>query len=303
MIRIGIIGQSEGNGHHFSFSAIINGYDAVNFSKSNWPVIHQYLSKRNINEFGFEGVRVTHAWTQFPDITQILCAACNIKHPCSSPSEMIGQVDAVIIARDDWESHITLAIPFLRAGLTVFIDKPLSFSSEELKVFYPYLISGKLMSCSGLRYAKELDEVRDGSVEIGDIIMINATVLNGLEKYGIHMLEAVAGLNSAWGLPCEAERLRSDMDSFSLTLSGGQLFILNCLGPIGKTFHLSLFGDRGHYHVDLHDNFSAFRRTIGHFISMIKTNIPPIPPDEVLHRMRLINSLVNIQPGKKVKLN
>ncbi len=303
MIRIGIIGYSEGNGHPFSFSAIINGFDSANFSKANWPVIHQYLSKRNIDEFGFEDVRVTHAWTQFPDITKNLCDACNIDHPCSSPSEMIGKVDAVIVARDDWESHASLAMPFLQSGIPVFIDKPLTLNSEELKIFYPYLIAGMLMSCSGLRYAKELDGVRDGSVKIGAIKMINAAVLNGLEKYGIHMLEAVAGLNSAWGLPCEVERLRSDWDSFSLTLSGGQLFILNCLGSVGKTFHLSLFGDQGHYHVDLHDNFSAFRRTIGHFISMVRTNVPPIPPDEVLHRMQLIRTLVNIRPGKVVKLN
>ena len=302
MIRIGVIGQSDGNGHPFSFSAIINGFDDNNFYKTNWPVIHQYLQKRSVDEFGFESANVTHAWTQFPDTTQKLCAACNIPNPCSSPDEMIDAVDAVIIARDDWDSHAPLAIPFLRAGLSVFIDKPLTLNSKELEIFYPYLIAGKLMSCSGLRYAKELDAIRDGAVEIGDIKLIHAAVLNGLEKYGIHMLEAVASLNDAWGFPCEGERMKSNHDAFALTLSGGQLFILNCLGTVGKTFRLSLFGDAGHYHANLHDNFSAFHRTIGHFISMIKTGSPPISPDEVVHRMRLINSLVKMQPGKAVKL-
>lgn len=35
MKKIGILGVSEGNGHPYSFSAIINGYDDENFKKQN----------------------------------------------------------------------------------------------------------------------------------------------------------------------------------------------------------------------------------------------------------------------------
>ncbi len=73
---------------------------------------------------------------------------------------MLGNVDAVIIARDDHETHLELARPFLEAGLPVFVDKPLSLDLEALRFFRPYLEAGKLMSCSGMRYARELDELR-----------------------------------------------------------------------------------------------------------------------------------------------
>lgn len=47
MIKVGIIGlHNKDNGHPFSFSAIINGYDKKNFKSSPYKVILDYLEKR-----------------------------------------------------------------------------------------------------------------------------------------------------------------------------------------------------------------------------------------------------------------
>ena len=129
-----------------------------------------------------------------------LCAACRIETACGDVSEMLGVIDALIIARDDWESHADLALPFLRSGISVFVDKPLTLNAAELDAFVPFLRSGKLMSCSGLRYAAELDSMRVREPETGPVRLISGTVLNGLEKYGIHLFEAVASLNRAFAV-------------------------------------------------------------------------------------------------------
>jgi hypothetical protein len=146
------------------------------------------------------------------------------------------------------------------------------------------------MSCSGLRYAAELDGLRTPKAQwdIGRPRLIEATVLNGIEKYGIHMIEAIASLDPAWGRPVSVDRLDVPHDAWVIQLADDTPFILNCLGAVGKTFHLSLFGDRGHRHFDLHDNFSAFRRTLERFFAMVETRVPPIDPDETLRLMALI---------------
>ena len=46
VMRVGMIGFSEGNGHPYSFSAIVNGYDKAAFDLSGWEVISGYLQKR-----------------------------------------------------------------------------------------------------------------------------------------------------------------------------------------------------------------------------------------------------------------
>ncbi len=302
VIHTGIIGFSEGNGHPFSFSAIVNGYDDAGFAAAGWPVIHDYLRQQPANRFGIGDARVTHAWTQDAALTAKLCAACRIENACADISEMLEAVDALIVARDDWESHAEFALPFLHRGIPVFVDKPLTLDADELAAFIPYLENGKLMSCSGLRYAAEIDPLRVPEPEIGSIRLVAGAVLNGPEKYGIHLIEAVASLGGAFARPVAVTRIEAPHDSFLLRFENGVPFHLDCLGNVGKTFHLSVFGDRGHCHFDLHDNFSAFRRTLGHFFAMVQSSVPSIEPAETVLIMRLLSQARALAPGCTARL-
>lgn len=303
VIRTGIIGFSEGNGHPFSFSAIVNGYDDSAFAKAGWPVIHDYLRRQPADRFGLGDVGVTHAWTQDPALTARLCAACRIENACADVSELLEAVDALIVARDDWESHAEFAMPFLRRGIPVFVDKPLTLDADELAAFIPYLENGKLMSCSGLRYAAEIDPLRVPEPATGPIRLVAGAVLNGPEKYGIHLIEAVASLGGAFARPVAITRLEAPHDSFLLRFENGVPFHLDCLGNVGKTFHLSVFGDLSHCHFDLHDNFSAFRRTLEHFFAMAQTGVPSIEPAETVLIMRLLTQARALAPGSTARLD
>jgi len=302
--RVGTIGLSEGNGHPFSFSAIVNGYDDAGFAAAGWPVIHRYLQAQPPEQFGFDGFRVTHAWTQDAELTGKLCRACRIDHACSTVEEMVSEVDAVLIARDDWETHYGLARPFLEAGKHVFVDKPLTLDEKELDRLTPYLESARLMSTSGLRFARELDPLRSGGLgaQLGRVKLIQGTVLNGLDKYGIHLVEAVAGLGEGLDRPQAITRLKAEHDSFVLEFASGTQFTLNCLGAVGKTFHLSFFGEKGHAHFDLHDNFAAFRRTVGSFFKMVESGRPSIAPSETLRVMGLIGRGRRLKPGQTAEI-
>ena len=65
----------------------------------------------------------------------MLCNACKIANPLKNLNEMIGNVDGVVIARDEWKSHKKLASIFLEKKIPVFIDKPLTLSIKDLKYF------------------------------------------------------------------------------------------------------------------------------------------------------------------------
>lgn len=290
MIRIGIIGLSEGNGHPFSFSAIANGYDDAAFARAGWPVIRDYLRVRPPADFGIGDARVTHAWTQDPELTRRLCAACAIANPCATPEEMATGVDAVIVARDDWQTHRAFAAPFLERGLPVLVDKPLSLRAEELAWFAPHLRAGRLMSTSGLRYARELDPLRAprDAWPVGEPRLVNATVLNDLARYGVHMLDALGGIGLAPGRDPAISRLDLQHEAVVIRPREGPPVVLNCLGAVAKTFRIDLFGSDGHMHFDLHDNFSAFRRLLATFVAMVETREPPIDPEETLAILGLI---------------
>jgi predicted dehydrogenase len=282
----GIIGLSEGNGHPFSFGSIINGYSPEGLAASGWPGIYEYVRRRNPSEFGLDGWKITHAWTQDPESTKKLCAACRIPHGVNDYKEFIGNVDAVIIARDDYENHFQMARPFLEAGLPVFVDKPLSLDVSELRIYKPYLEKGQLMSCSGMRYARELDEPRADLAAYGQLKLIRGAIVLSWEKYGVHLLEAILAITPAH--PVSVRMLPAEHASAIVKLDDGVLIQIDALGECARTFHIELFGTERTGAFDITDNFSMFRRMLWQFAESIRTGQPAIPPDRTLEIMRVL---------------
>ena len=285
-VKLGVIGINEGNGHPFSFSAIINGYDPEGMKNSGWDVIYNYLITRHASEFGFDNVEVTHAWTQDAEQTRKLARASRIPNTVVAVEAMLEHVDGVIIARDDHETHYSLARPFLESGKFVFIDKPLSLDAKELRYFEPYLRGGRLMSCAGGRYARELDEIRAKVNAFGDMKLIRGAVVNGLEKYGVHMLDGIFGVTGfhvksvfCFQAKHASMRIRNTDDS---------VIYIDALGTSSKTLQFDFWSDTDRFHAEANDNFSMFRRLLADFVKMIRTGKPTIEPELVLNTMKVL---------------
>ena len=299
---VGLLGLSEGNGHPFSFAAILNGYDDAGLAASGWPGIYEYVRRRDPSEFGAGELHVTHAWTQDPAATEKLCAACRIPHRAGSPEELVGQVAAVILARDDHENHWTFARPFLEAGLPVFVDKPLTLRPEELRLFRPYLEQGKLMSASGLRFAKELDEPRANLGAYGTLKLVRGAVLFDWERYGVHILEGILGLLP--GRPAAIVPHRAAHASLALEMDDGTLVLLDALGEAPKIFRIDLCGTRRISSHEIEDNFSMFRRMLWHFSEMVRTGSPQVAPERTLDVMRVLIAGVRARvEGRRITID
>lgn len=285
-IKLGMVGINEGNGHPFSFSAIINGYDDAGMKASGWDVIYDYLQTRTATDFGFEEVYVTHAWTQDPEQTKILARASKIPNVVVEIGDMVDEVDGVIIARDDFETHFPLAQPFLEKGKFVFIDKPLSLDVEELRYFRKFLERGQLMSCAGGRYARELDELRQDIDNFGEMKLIRGTVVNGMAKYGVHMLD---GIFSVTGFHVKSVNcIQAKHSSAMIRNTDGSLIYIDALGPAPKTLQFDFWSDKKRFHAEANDNFSMFRRLLADFILMMRSGKPTVDPNLVLDTMKVL---------------
>lgn len=301
-IKLGIAGISEGNGHPFSFAAIINGFDDDGMKNSGWDFIYNYLKSRHASEFGFANVQVSHAWTQDAEQTALLAKAANIPNIVSNLDDMIGEVDGVIIARDDFETHFQMAKGFLEKGKFVFIDKPLSIEVAELKFFRPYLENGQLMSCAAARYARELDEIRANLDSFGEIKLIRGTVVNSMEKYGIHMLDGILGVTGfhVKSVSC----FQAKHTSLMLKNSDNSLMYIDALGDTSKTLQIDFWSDKNRFHAEVNDNFSMFRRLLADFIEMVRTKRPPIDPELVLNSMKvLIAARISREQNREIDID
>jgi hypothetical protein len=295
VIKLGIIGLKDiDNGHPFSFSAIINGYNEKYFKKTTYKNILKYLKKKPKKNFGIKGVKITHAWTQNENLTKILCKSCNIDNAVKNYREMLGSVNGVIIARDDL--HYSISKHFLKKKIPVFIDKPLTSKLIELNFFKKYLKNGLLMSTSGLRFANEVKFLKKNIKKLGKIKFVSASVLNDFLKYGVHMLDILDELNLL--KVKKIIRLKSSIDQAIFYCEKKIVIDLQCLGNINKVFSLNLIGEKASTQIEINDNFSAFKNTLVNFIKMIKTKKPIINYKKTMNVINVLIATNNLNYGK-----
>ena len=295
MIKLGIIGlKNKDNGHPFSFSAIINGYNEKYFKRSNYKNILNYLKKKPKKSFGIKDVKITHAWTQDMTLTKTLCKSCYIDNAVKDYREMLGNINGVIIARDDM--HYSISKHFLKKKIPTFIDKPLTSKIKELNFFKKYLKNGLLMSTSGLRFANEVNFLKKNQTKLGKIKFVNAIVLNDFFKYGVHMLDILDELNLL--KVKKILRLKSNIDQIIFYCKNKVVINLQCLGKINKIFSISLVGQNASIQIDINDNFSAFKNTLVNFIKMIKTKKSVINYKKTFKVINLLIKTNSLKHGK-----
>lgn len=284
MLRLGIIGMSEGNGHPFSWSAIINGYDSDAMESCPFPAIPDYLSQRTYPEDFIQGAVVTHVWTQDPLLSRLVATACRISNIADSPEDMIGEVDAILLARDDARNHYEFAKPFLAAGLPVYIDKPIALDGAGAHRLLALTNSDRqLFSCSALRYAKELQLTQADEERIGEVRFIDAWVPKYWDTYAIHVIEPIVAHFSGVDDVLEHRILKFDeITQLIIGWKSGLVTRFTSTGNIVSPIGYRVCGSQGHIEVNFSDSFSAFKSALAHFLDVMDGRAPNIPRDETL---------------------
>lgn len=278
MIKIGIIGMSPGNAHPCSWSAIINGcFDAGEINQMGYPSVSNYL-EANKDTIGINGAKVTCVWTQDKKISESIAKTAQIETITENLEEMAGLVDAVILARDDPENHVTMAKPFIDAGIPVFIDKPLAITKDDLQYFSDQVSKGKfIMSCSSMRYANECRIVKQELASLGTLELATAVGEKDWIKYGIHLMEALFSLLDD-PKPVSVKHVgENGKDIVYVEFETGFRATLHLFVDISPTFQVSLFGQQGWRLIDIKNSYSMFRDNIIEFIRSVEDGKPRLP--------------------------
>jgi len=274
-LKLGVIGLSEGNGHPYSWAAICNGYSLEHMKACEYPVIPQYLAEQSWPDARIPGVEVTHIWTQDAEMSHRVAKASLISHLVDEPAPMLGQIDALLLARDDAENHLAFATPFLEAGIPIYIDKPISLSLDGMDALYRLQqYEGQIYTCSALRYAKELILSESDRERIGPVRHLQATTPKSWEKYAVHIIEPSLQII---GAPADIASARSR------TFAGGGLSVSVGFGngitadfsafgkEIAAPLSIRIHGERGWQELVFADAFSAFKTALNEFVEGIRT--------------------------------
>ena len=131
--------------------------------------------------------------------------------------------DAVINGTMD-RQHVPTAVPLLRAGYDMLLEKPFAISEEEVNYLYKVVkeTGRKVMICHVLRYAPFYVAIKQRllSGEIGDIINIQATEHVSYHHLAVSFVRGKWGNEEKCGAPMLLAKCCHDMDLIMWLKSG-----------------------------------------------------------------------------------
>jgi hypothetical protein len=289
-LRLAMLGMVEGNGHPYSWSIIINGrYNSNALAKCPYPAIRDYISKQPDSTIGISGAEVTHVWTDNPRDASLVADVAMIANIAERAEDVIGHVDAVLIATDKGEQHVERCRPFIEAGIPVFVDKPLCNNKTDLAIFSDWIKRGKpLISSSAMRFSKEFTPYHLATDELGKLRYINFTMAKSWETYGIHALEAVypivgpgfLSVRNTGHPKCNIVHLRHK--------NGIDINVVNIDDLAGGAGMMTLAGTHAGIQLKFIDSFYAFKTQLSSYVNYLRSGNPPVPWAETRELMQLV---------------
>lgn len=291
-IRLAMLGCTPGNGHPYSWTAMFNGYNRELMTKEcPFAGIPVYLNKQPTEGLTIPGAKVTHIHCEGEGgfTAEHVAKLSLIPNVVKKATDVIGQVDAVVIATDIGGEHVARARPFVEAGLPVFIDKPLTDNAADLAVFRKWVAEGKaILSSSSMRYTKEFLPYRISTRELGDLRYVSITTPKSWETYGIHALEGMYPIVGPGFLSARNVGTKERNLVHLKHRRGIDVVIVANYDMFGGFGHLQLIGTAGHANVSSGDTFFAFKSQLEAFITYLRTGVRPFPFAETDELMQLL---------------
>ena len=267
----------------------------------------------------FAGFRVTHAFaqgskdipestTRVPEYTEKL-KGMGVEI-VGSIEQLCAQVDCVLLESNDGRVHLEQVLPVLKAGKTVFIDKPIAGSlADVIRIQEAAKQAGVAYFCSSsLRFAASTQAVARGSV--GKVKTAYTTSPASLEPhhpdlywYGVHGCES---LYTVMGTGCVSVKRDQTPEGF-IRVTGdwgdGRVGVYREAdrkakgGPYGGL----AVGEKGEAPIGKFDGYEVLLEAV---VKMFRTGKAPVTPEETLELYAFMEAADESkrQGGAEVKL-
>lgn len=201
----------------------------------------------------------------------------------NSVEELINRVDVVLLETNDGRLHLEQALPVMKAGKRMFIDKPIAASLHDTIAIFEVAKHYKVpvFSSSSLRYIPGAKEIAEGSV--GKVLGADTYSPATIEKthpdlfwYGVHGVET---LFTVMGTGCKSV-VRTYTDNTDLVAGTWQDNRIGTFRGIryGKAdYGGTVFGEKG---IAVLGKYSGYNPLLVEIIRFFQTGVVPVNPEE-----------------------
>ena len=276
MIKIGLLGTDSTHG--LGFAKMLNCKDPMT------------------GDFLYPDVRMTHVYGHDVTRTSIVAADGFIGKIVQTPDEMIGQVDAVMIVFRDPALHKKYALPFIKAKIPVFVDKPFADNVDDARAIVE---AAKKANClltggSSMRAGIDTEAARFhvqqdpyfGKVHAA-YVSGNASIHakpGGLHFYGSHLAETVCRV---LGYDIQSVFASQNNSEVTAIASYPNFDVMLNFTNVSHRNMIAIYSSNRTYVSDLNGT-GGFENQLEQFVEMIKTKKPHLDPECLLASVRLM---------------
>lgn len=260
--------------------------------------------------------RVVAVWGETRDFAEKAAAAGEIPVIVKKPEDMIGQVDGVMIDHRHAKYHVPAAIPFVEAGLPVFVDKPFSYSVRE-GIGLLRLAKAKGVPITSFSVIPEQEAFRNELVPqveaAGRIRYVETwgacdlrSKWGGVFFYGIHQVGAIL---SAFGSGIADVQViaagRGNKNAVAVLRygGGGPVVSMGCIADGKAAFCFRAVGEKGSVNYEHKSDANGYLGGANKFLEMFRTGVEPYTWREMVEPIAVLAALeTSVATGERVRV-
>jgi Oxidoreductase family, NAD-binding Rossmann fold len=244
---------------------------------------------RDMAKEGLVDLEVVAAWdsgeTRPEGFARSFCAEQGIPTAVETLEDMVDMVDGVIVHTTNWDRHLEQALPFVQAGRSVLLDKPIAGNLQELNQVLDWAKQGKTVTGgSSLRFSAPVAEFLAQPIEErGEIHTAYAATGVDDYNYGIHAYAIMfslmgSGISSAQYLGFSGQR------NVKLTWKDGRIGLLTIGKNAWLPFRIMAVTSKKTEFIDGSSGTSPYRSLLEAELPYLtgQTNQPPMPMAELI---------------------
>lgn len=225
------------------------------------------------------------------------------------PEDLIGAIDAAIVMDRDGSLHRAHAVPLLKAGIPVLVDKPLATTVADAEAILETARTAgvPVTSYSALRWTDSLAAFRERLPALGPLTTVVATgpvqrdsIYGGVSFYGVHAVELA--LHLLGGDLSPEPPIVSVLPGAVVALArvGEAHAVINLVERTSQTavpFHITATGPSGIAAdvVTLGKDYTL--PALRHFTTLLTTGTPPLTEAQLLAPVRLLSAIQSTTPN------
>lgn len=202
-----------------------------------------------------------------------------------SIAELLKKVDVVLLETNDGRLHLEQALPVLKAGKRMFIDKPIAASlSDTIAIFDAAgQYNVPVFSASSLRYIGGAKEIAGGSV--GKVLGADVYSPATLEKthpdlfwYGVHGVET---LFTVMGTGCKSvvRIYTENTDLVTGIWEDDRIGTFRGIRSGKSDYGGTVFGEKG---ITALGKYNGYNLLLGEIVKFFESGIPPVSREETI---------------------